>query len=145
MPVSLGKIKNVTEGRRPARSRRRLNAEQVLVLSRHLGRRDQLLVEQIYREGASIADVARMANRPPKAIQRRLRNVVQRLRSPEFACLVARGGLLPTETRRVAEMVICRGMSLRGAARCARLSLHETRQHVERVRALASAQAAILE
>jgi len=145
MPISLEKMENVTDRARPARNRRRLTVEQVLVLARHLNRRDQILVDQVYRQGVSIADAARLVNRPAKVMQRRLRKVIQRLGSPTFLCLVARGDLLPRETRKVADMVICQGMSLRRAASSARMSLYETRQHVQRVRVLASAHEAILE
>jgi len=120
------------------RHERRDHIESLLGLADHLDERDRLLVEQVYRYGLSLAALARLTGRSQKAVRGRLKKLSQRVRSPVFGYVVVQGEALPARTRQVAEEVVVRCRSLRGAAAHLGLSLHAVREQMAAVRALAT-------
>ena len=105
----------------------------------HLEESDRLLVEQVYRHGVQIADVARLSGRSPKNLRRRVDKLLKHMNGPLFSFMLAHGGLLSGATRRTAELVILKGYSLRRASEINNQSLHQTRRHMQTVQALAQA------
>jgi hypothetical protein len=119
------------------RSRRRDEVERLLELAQHLAERDRLLLEQVYRHGLVVADLARVSGGNPDALRRRIQRLIHRLDDPVFHFVVGHGDLLAPVVRRVATRVILHGRPLRQAAADTGLSLHEVREHVAEVRAIA--------
>lgn len=119
------------------RIHRRDQVEYLLSVAEHLPKADQLLVEQAYGQGTSVADLARLAGRSRRAVQARLTRLTKRLRQPLFAYVVLHGDLLPQDARRVARLVVLHGHSLRHTAAVLDRSLHYVREQMRTSRALA--------
>lgn len=116
--------------------RQRRHAERILELSEHLDAPDRLLLEQIYRQGKSVREVALLLNIEPRALQRRVVRLLRHLRDPLFVFVATRFDVLPREVQATARRAILEGRSLRCTARLTRQSLHRVRQHVKFIRAL---------
>lgn len=116
---------------------RRDAAERLLQRAQHLARPDHLLMEQIYRHGLSIADVARLLNERPRSLQRRVKRLLLRLNDPLFIFVAGRFDVLPREMQATARLVVLEGRPLRDAARITGTTLHRVRQHLDAVRTLA--------
>lgn len=100
---------------------------------------DRILIETVYRDGRSVADVARLSGDDPGALRRRVRALVRRVMSPEFAYVIARRHLFAPQRRVVADSVILRGRTMRETARAMGVSLHVVRRHREAITDLADA------
>jgi DNA-directed RNA polymerase specialized sigma24 family protein len=109
----------------------------MLFLAQHLDEPDRLLIEQVYQHKMNPAEVARLMGKHTRTVRNRLEQIVRHLGKAEFRFMVLRADLLAPTTRRVAELVILRRMSLRQAARELNCSLHKVRQHIEAVQTLA--------
>lgn len=120
------------------RQQRRREIEDLLELADHLDQRDRLLVQQVYQYGVSLAALAQLTGRSPKAVRGRIRKLMQRMRSPVFGYVVLQGEALPARTRQVAQEVVVRCRSLRATAAYLGLSLHAVREQMAAVRALAA-------
>lgn len=116
---------------------RRSQVECLLDRACRLGDRDRLLVQQVLRHGISMADIARLADLKPQQVRRRLRTLLQRMRSPLFIFLDSHAQGLPRDTRLVAQRIVFGGQSLRAAAADLNLSLHQVRQHMRSLHTLA--------
>jgi DNA-directed RNA polymerase specialized sigma24 family protein len=119
--------------------RRALRREAVDVLldrANHLAPADRALVRSVLEAGARPADLALVANRGSQAIRRRLRRLLERLRSESFACVLRDGERWPPQRRAVAQAVMLRGQSQRQAAATLGLSVHSVRRELDRIRTL---------
>jgi len=105
--------------------------------SQHLADEDRVLIEQVYGHGVSVADVARLSRRPARSLRRQVKNLLLRMKSPLYTFMMGHSDLLPEEVRLVAKLTVLHGNSLRKAAAMSGRSLHEVRQHVQTLRALA--------
>ncbi|WP_428387549.1 sigma factor-like helix-turn-helix DNA-binding protein [Mucisphaera sp.] len=130
-------ITRATQKNLSARVSQRSHAERVLRLAPLLPSDERLLLEQVYRHGLSIADLARLTGLPPRTLQRRIRNIVKRLNSDLFRFVAAQEDILPRTVRPTARRVAIHGRSLRAAARESGLTLHRVREHMRIVQALA--------
>ncbi|MFP4144835.1 MAG: hypothetical protein ACOCTI_03625 [Phycisphaeraceae bacterium] len=106
-------------------------------MAEHFSERDRLLLEQVYRHGLSVAEVARLTGRPRRTLSRHVRQLLERVRDPLFRFVAGREELLPREVRSTARLVVLQGRSLREAGRATGLSLYRVRQHMQTVRELA--------
>ena len=109
---------------------RRTNAARVLRLARKLPAPERLLIEQVYRHGLPVAEVARLTAKPTRSLQRRVANLIQRIRQPLYQFVASRGELLPREVRSTAKYSVLAGLSLRQTSIMTGLSLHRVRQHM---------------
>ncbi len=116
---------------------RRDAADRYVDLARHLRPPDRMLVHQLFRDGHTLRDLARLTGRSPRSLDRRVQQLLKRMDQPTFRFLDAMPHLLPREARAVARAVFLRGHSLRDAARATGLSLHRVRRHVQTTRDLA--------
>jgi hypothetical protein len=95
---------------------------------------DHALVLAVYRDHRPVSEIARLRGDRPQALRRHLRALAERLLSAhaEFVAgaLAApdHAGWSPTR-RRVAQLCLLEGASLRAAAADLSLSLHEVRRH----------------
>ncbi len=113
--------------------------ERLSLLAEHLGADDRALVEQVCGHGVPIATVARLSRRPQRAMQRQFHRIMQRVNSKEFTFVLAHFGHFRGVQRRVARSVFLEGTSMRRAASEHRITLHQVRQHVDAIRAIANA------
>ncbi|MFA9479654.1 helix-turn-helix domain-containing protein [Phycisphaerales bacterium AB-hyl4] len=116
---------------------RRDAAERLLQRAQYLAPHDRLLLEQIYRHGLSVADVARLLNDRPRTLQRRVKRLLTRLNDPLFRFVAGRLEMLPRDMQTTARLVVLEGKALRDTARSTGLTLHRVRQHLDAVRTLA--------
>ena len=115
----------------------RRQAEQIVELAQHLPRADALLIEQVYKLGIPVAQIALVAAKPAHLINRRVHKLLKRLNDPVYRHLIAFGDLLPREIRHTAELITVQGCTLRQAATRRGVSLHTIRKQMIAVRALA--------
>lgn len=131
MPTAL--LKPELHAPSPRLRDRRDRVEATLDLAGHLPERERALVEQVFRRGASIREIARLTGTPPGTLGKRLR----RIQSPLYLFLDRHADLLPAPERRTAEAIVFAGLSLRAAAAHNQTTLHTVRVHMRAVRALA--------
>lgn len=108
---------------------RRAWVERILDLARHLDEPDRLLIEQVYRHGRPIAELARLTGTNMRTLQRRVAHLILRMRRRDYQFVACQPELLPKHVRRVAQHVILEGKSLREAAEKTNLSLHQVRDY----------------
>lgn len=77
-----------------------------------------------------------MLGEPERRLRRRVRALVRRVMDPAFPVVVARSGQWPRPVRRVAEMVVVEGLSVREVSQRTGESYHTVRQRLTSVRAL---------
>ncbi len=119
------------------RNHRRNHTERILQRAEHLHESDRLVIEQVYARGMSITALARLTRTSPRKLQRRMVKLIRRLDSPIFLYVVRNRYHLPDETRRIAELAICRGQSMRRIATVTGMSLHHVRQQLQSLYAMA--------
>lgn len=113
----------------------RQQAEFVLAMAEYLPDEERLLIEQVYRDGRPVSELARMSRRSPRQLQRQVRNAVNRLSQRDFQYVVTHEALLPREMRAVARRRCLENRSLRETARVTGQSLHQVRQLDQRLQA----------
>jgi DNA-directed RNA polymerase specialized sigma24 family protein len=124
---------------------RRDVAQRLVERAAHLPAPDRCLVEGVFRDGRSIAELAELWPENPKsgrgarALRRRLHRLIERLNSPGFLLVAeCRERWGPTR-RRVATACILHGLSHREAADSLGISLHTVRRHFAAVIAITEA------
>lgn len=131
------RLVNVSGSGVDLRTRRRDQVEKMLELAQHLETRDRLLFEQVYRYGQRVSDVARVAGCDAARLRRRIHRIIKQLRSPMFRFLIQHERLLTEPVRKTARQVVLRRKTLRQTAALVDRPLHEVRQHMASLRALA--------
>ena len=127
----------VTEAEVDRRRSRRDHIECLLELAKHLPETDRLLVDQVYRYGIAISDIARLHGHAPRNIRRRVAKLLVRLNSPLYKYVVFHHDKLSEDIRRVAVLVVLHGHSLRRAATISNKSLHRIRENIKELRIMA--------
>ncbi len=121
--------------------RRRQGAwvDRVLDRAEWLPADERTLIESVFRDGRTAVEVAHLTREDPRAVRRRVRRAVDRAMSDRLAFVVrARGSWSPTR-RRVADLTVIEGVSMRAASERLGLSYHTVRRHREAIEALYSA------
>lgn len=136
-----GRVERVGAEVVAGRADRRRQAEWVLSMAEHLKPTDRVLIEQVYRDGRSATDVARLFRRNVRSTQYKLHAIVIRIQSDDFQRLLLHEDLLPREVQATARRLILEGRGLRATARLTGLSLHRVRQQHTRIRSLLQAHA----
>ena len=117
-------------------SLRRQWADRVLQRSAFLNPLDRCLVRQVLGEGVRPADLAPVAGVSARTIQRRVRNLADRLTDPDVVFILRHHRRWPRQTASVALALWIRGLTQRQAAERLGLSLHQVRQQAQAIRAL---------
>lgn len=130
-------ITTVTYETAERRRRHRDDIERLLDRASHLPATDRVLVEQVYRHGVPVVDIARLSGQPPRKLRRRLARLLKRMNSPLFAFLIRHGDQLPQPLRRTGELIVLEGHSLRRAVSLSEQSLHRVREHLRTLQTLA--------
>lgn len=118
------------------RRRVRELSESIVDASRWCLPEDRALLQAMFRDGLSAADLAAMRRESPRILRARVKRLVDRVLSPRFAFVVARRDAWPPSTRRVATAAILQGRTLRDTAKHLQLSIHAVRRQMERIDAL---------
>jgi hypothetical protein len=103
---------------------------------RHLGGRDRVLVQAVYRRGLTASDFATVTGQDARTIRRQLNRIMRRLRSPLFRFVVRERVHWPPLRREIAEAVVLRGEVQRMVAQRLNVPLHRVRHEIWHVRAL---------
>lgn len=111
-------------------------AEQVLIRSAYLDPADRALLQQVLDKQVRCADVAVVAGRSTRTVQRRVAAMIRRLTDPAVVHILRHHRRWDPITAEVALAVCVRRWTLRQTADHLDLSLHQVRQHIERVKTL---------
>lgn len=109
---------------------------------------DRYLIEGVFRDGRTIAELAALwgedpePGQTPRALRRRLHRLVARLRSPAFVLVAEQQERWEGPMARVGAACVLRGRSMREAAGELGMSIHTVRRHLDAIMALASAHGA---
>ena len=109
-------------------------SERVLDKSVHLPTGDRVLVEQLLRYGFSIREIARLTEKSPSSVSRRMKSVMKRMEDPMFEFVVNRSDFVPRDSRVTGRLVYVEGFSLRESAKKLGVSLHEVRKRIAKVK-----------
>lgn len=112
--------------------RRRLGrerAETLVARSEYLDPADRALIHAVFRQGTSVAELARASGASAKRLRARLRSISERVLSPAFAAVVTGSDRWPANLRRVALEVIVKGHTLRQTAQTLGLTHATVRAH----------------
>lgn len=120
--------------------------------ARHLPRAERALIESVYRDGRSLSELAgvpgvsaEQARIGARRLARRIKAIVRRMTSPLFVFVVSRleraaelgaTDAWPPPRRRVAELVVLHGESVKSAARSSGLTVHAARAHLRAIEAM---------
>lgn len=119
------------------RAGRRGQVERLLALAEYVQPAEAFLLRQVYEHDLSIVDIAAQRGIHPARVRRQLHALVRRMGRPLFTFLAGHRDLIGKDAARAADLVICKGLTLRAAAQAAGQSLHTLRQHLHTVAALA--------
>jgi len=97
---------------------------------------DRELLRAIYVVGQDVSDVANLLGVCARVLRRRVKRLLARISTREFALVQREGSRLPPTRRRVATAMFVEGKSLRETAVELKLSLHTVRRHADAIRAI---------
>lgn len=97
---------------------------------------ERALIEAIYRDGKPVVELAPLLAADPRVLRRRIRRIVRRAMSHEFAIVAQHRDRWPATRKRVATLCVLQGLSLREAASHLGISLHAVRRQHAAVQAL---------
>jgi len=117
------------------RRRKREQVEQILARASWLPESDRAVLEAVFREGKTVAEVAALIGCPARALRRRVRRLLDRVQAPRFVFVTSRLDGWPPTRRRVARACVIEWCSLRDAARQLGISLYAVRRHHEAINA----------
>lgn len=112
--------------------------EAILALSVHLPTSDRSLIQAIFGEGRTIADLSRCLGERPRFLRRRFRRTVARLIDPRFAFVAAHMHTWPQSRRLAGTLHILHARTLRDTARRLALTEHAVRREISAIDALFS-------
>ncbi|MEQ9460957.1 MAG: sigma factor-like helix-turn-helix DNA-binding protein [Phycisphaeraceae bacterium] len=129
---------SVTERHLQARIGARRRAEHVLQRAVLLPKDERMILEEIFRHGSSMAEVAEATGLPVRTLHRRVRTMLARMDSDLFLFVARHEKIIPPAARPTARRVALHGQSLRSVARETGASLHRVREHMRAVHTLAN-------
>jgi hypothetical protein len=111
----------------PIRGMRAEAAARLSALAEFLAPTDRTLVRWVYRDGKPVAELAGLLRTPRASLTRRVRKLVDRCRSPEFAFVAAHMNAWPAPMAHVARACVLEGRSVRSAAATLKTTVHAAR------------------
>ncbi len=122
-----------------AATARRTRAERLMAVAPHLPSDERALIHQVYGDGRSATEVARLTGDSPRAVRARLARITTRVDDPLFAWVVVHERALPPLLRAIAKGNILHHRPLRDVARERGLSYHQARALRQSIVSLAQA------
>jgi len=107
----------------------RLFAATIVARSEWLPADERSLLRALYEHGQRISEVAAVWGRPPSSLRSKVRSILRRMRSEEFAFVALHLQEFSPTMRAVADACILRGMSIVAAAAELKLTQHQVRRH----------------
>ncbi|MEM6391178.1 MAG: hypothetical protein AAF797_00090 [Planctomycetota bacterium] len=129
-------LTDADQERRRSRSRA---VDRLLEWGAYLPPEDRVVLEWVYREGRSVAALARERGVPADRLQRQLRRVLKRMKHPRYRYTAKSLGLFPQHLQVTAKQRFLWGYSLRQMEARRRLSLHKLRVQVTTLETLIDA------
>lgn len=118
----------------------RVGSEEVLARAEWLDADEAGVLRQVLGQGVLPRDVAAVAGRPTRAIQRLVRSLIFRLSDPEVVCALRHQNDWPPDVARVALYLFVRNRTMKKTAEALNLTFHEVRQHAQAAKALITAE-----
>lgn len=115
----------------------RLLVDEVVLASKSLGERDRALVKAVYERGLPLKSIATISHTNVSRLHRRLRAVMQRVRSPLFRLVLREQDRWPADRRAIATAIVFQGRAQRDIADELGISVHRVRTEMEHLKALA--------
>lgn len=109
----------------------------VCELAQHLPPSERELVYSVFQHGRPLRELAKLLRLSDESLRRRLRRLIARISTPEFAFVALRRGEWPASLRDVATAIVIEGKSLRATQRDLRISMHAVRTLRQRALAMA--------
>lgn len=97
---------------------------------------DRALVQAMYQQGLSAAQIAQLRDAPVQLVRRRIKSVVRRVLSPRYLFVLRHRDAWSPSRRRVATACVLQGRTLRQTARHLQVSLYTVRRQMDAVSAL---------
>lgn len=101
---------------------------------------ERALIDAMYRQGLTAAQIAQLRNEPAPLIRRKIRVVVTRVLSPRFVFVLRHRDQWPPTRRRIATACVLQGRTLRQTAAHLQLSLHAVRRQMDAITGMFEAQ-----
>lgn len=114
-------------------------SELLVSLAQFLPPQDRALVLAIHNHGKSVRETATLLGQPPRAVGRRVHQLVARLTQPVYRFVLLHAKEWTPPVRAVATAVFIHGKPLRSAAHALGLSYHQARRHRDAVLVMAQA------
>lgn len=118
------------------RAREREVIERLLLRAECLPRRDEILIRAVLEDGRRVTDVAIAAGVCPRLLRGRVKRLIRRLATPQYAFVATRIGEWTATRRKVADACYLQGLSMADASRQLGMSRHQVRFHRDAVDAL---------
>lgn len=106
-----------------------LLADQISTRAIHLKGPDRALVEAMFRDGHSAAQIARLGQLEPRQIRRRIKLALNRLSDPIFIFVITHQSNWSSTRRKIAQSLFQAGYSIRQTAEQLELKVHRVRRH----------------
>ncbi len=120
--------------------RRRLRnadlAEQVSLRAEPLPPGDRALLDAAFRDGKTAVEIALLTGEDHRIVRRRIRRLAVRVMSPRYVFVLRERARWPATRRRVGEVCVLRGRSMRAACLELGMSMHMVRRQRELIDAL---------
>ncbi|MEM1211868.1 MAG: hypothetical protein AAGI68_06155 [Planctomycetota bacterium] len=129
----------MTEADQERRRSKSRSVDRLVEWARYLPPEEQAVVHWVYREGRSVAALARERGVPAGQLQRQLRRVLKRMKHPRYRYTARSLEMFPRHLQVTAKQRFLWGYSLRQMEACRRLSLHKLRVQVTTLETLIDA------
>ncbi len=121
------------------RASARAFAERATQRANHLDEPERQLLLAVCQRGQKATEIAALVGENVRRTRRRIRNLLRRVMSPEFALVVAQRDVWGATMRAVGDACIVRGHSLNRAAATLGLSYHAVRRQRDAIVAMTNA------
>ncbi len=111
------------------KSRSHALTEHILTRSHLLPKRERHLINAMYNEGKSAAEIARIGDLDPRQVRRLIKNAITRMHDPLFVFVVKSSNSWSPTRRKIARSLFQSGRSIRATAEHLSLKVHQVRHH----------------
>ncbi|QQE13636.1 hypothetical protein JD969_09300 [Planctomycetota bacterium] len=113
--------------------------DELLDRSQHLPTGDRVLLEQVMRYGFTAMEISRLSGCSPSTVLRKVKKLQSRLCDPMFRFVTEKEILIPRGLKVTARLIFVDGLSMSKTAEKQKISMHEVRKRVAKIRMLVEA------